>query len=100
MVESCRIFTYSPTNRYANDYYNACRNFDNIRNKVIDYEHSCDDRESPRYRQMIDEFTYWDAQVPLTSNLAGAEEEKLQAKNNTNYPSSPFRVDDRLDYYA
>ena len=104
MVESCRIFTYSPQNIYANDYYNACKHFDDIRNRVISYERSCDDRESPKYKKMMDEFTYWDAQVPLTSNKAGAEEEKLMAKkdvvNNQNHSTSPYYVNDRLDYLA
>lgn len=97
MVDSCRVFTYSPNNIYANDYYNACKKFDNIRNKVIEYEHSTDDRESPEYQAMMREFTYWDAQVPKMSNIAGAEEDRLieaaQQKKNT----KPEGVGENLD---
>ena len=95
MGSSCRIFTYSPDNVYASSYYAACRNFDNIRDKVIEYEQSTDDRESPKYLAMMQEFKYWDAKVPETSNLAGEEEEKLMlAKQSaTKQPGVGGKID-------
>ena len=77
---TCRVFTYSPNNIYANEYYNACRKFDNIQAKVINYEHKTDDRESPEYKKMMQEFDYWNKQVPETSNIAGTYEDKLTTK--------------------
>ena len=97
MVGSCKIFTYSANNKYANAYNNACNRFDNIRNKVIDYEQTHDDRESQQYQTMMDEFRYWDAQVPMISNLAGAEEERLKAQHEK---KDLFHVNYKLDYYV
>lgn len=80
-----RVFTYSQNNIYANDYYNACKKFDNIRAKVLNYENKCDDRESLKYQNLIEEFRFWDKQVPETSNIAGAYEKKLlQQKEGNN----------------
>lgn len=78
---TCRVFSYSSDNKYANDYYFACRKFDNIQGKVKNYEHRTEDRESPEYQKLLQEFKFWDAEVPKTSNIAGAEEEKLRTKN-------------------
>ena len=101
-METCRIFTYSPNNIYANDYYNACNEFGNIRNKVIAYEHKTDDRNSAEYKAMLAEFSYWDAKVPELSNVAGEEENKLAKKEqeNNKYSVNPFYQNDRLDYMA
>ena len=100
-----RVFTFSPNNTYANDYYNACKKFDNIQAKVINYEHKTDDRESPEYKKMIEEFRYWDNQVPETSNIAGAYEVKLaqkeeekQAKQDKQNVSNPIGMN--LNYLA
>ena len=103
-METCRIYKYSPDNIYARNYYNACTEFDRIRNKVIAYEQQTDDRESPAYRAMMAKFDYWNKKVPETSNIAGKEEEKLTAQKeqekNNNYSTSPFYNNDRLDYLA
>ena len=100
-----RVFTYSPNNTYANDYYNACKKFDNIQAKVINYEHKTDDRESPEDKKMSEEFRYWDNQVPETSNIAGAYEVKLaqkeeekQAKQDKQNVSNPIGMN--LNYLA
>ena len=107
MVESCRVFSYSPNNIYANDYYNACRKFDKIRNDVIAYEHKTNDRESPEYKKMMAEFDYWDSKVPETSIIAENYEDKLkmqQQEKNKNeeftYNSNPISGSSKLDYYA
>ena len=107
MVESCRVFSYSPNNIYASDYYNACRKFDKIRNDVIAYEHKTDDRESPEYKKMMVEFDYWNNKVPEISNIAGEYEDKLimkrQEKNKEEefaYNSNPISGTSKLDYYA
>ena len=104
-METCRIFTYSPNNIYANDYYNACNRFDAIRNKVIAYEHKTDDRSSANYKAMMNEFRYWDAKVPELSNIAGREEDRLaekkeQKQKENNFSTSPFYKNDKLDYMA
>ena len=99
-MESCRVFTYSPNNRYAKDYYNACKNFDNIRNKIIDYEHSTSDRESIKYEKRIEEFRYWDAKVPERSNIAGQEEWRLKAEQENNKDKNNSLENHKLDFYA
>lgn len=100
MVDSCKIFSYSPDNIYANDYYNACKKFDNIRAKVIDYEQKNNDRESSEYQKMMTEFTYWDAKVPETSNIAGAYEDRLAQKQAEKDGISNPINGSRMDYYA
>ena len=97
MVNSCRIFTYSPNNKYANDYYNACKHFDDVREKVIAYEHNNNDRSSVDYQKLMREFKFWDAEVPKTSNIAGREEERL-AKEKTLAQNG--RNEQTIDYYA
>ncbi len=106
-METSRIFTYSPNNIYANDYYFACKKFDNARDKVIRYEHSTTDRESPEYQKLMQEFSYWDSKVPETSNIAGKYEDILKQKkereiNSTQNDKSNSDKDDghRLDYIA
>ena len=98
MVSSCRIFTYSPDNVYASSYYTACKKFDDIRNKVIEYEHSTDDRESPEYKAMMKEFRYWDSKIPETSIIAGEEEDRLaMAKKSATKPPG---AGEKIDYMA
>ncbi len=109
-MESCRVFSYSPNNIYANDYYNACNKFDKIRKEVIDYEHSTTDRESPAYRKMLNEFNYWDAKVPEKSNIAGKEEDRIRREkelenrqgNNPYMKMADFapNTNHKLDFYA
>lgn len=77
---TCRVFTYSPNNIYAHDYYSACKKYDDIKSKVIKYEHKTNDRESLEYQNLIEEFRYWDNKVPETSNIAGEYENKLAQK--------------------
>lgn len=100
MTSTCRVFTYSPDNQYAYDYYNACRKFDDIRSKVIDYEHRTDDRESPQYQKMMQEFAYWNDKVPETSNIAGAEEDKLAMKKEEEKRMTNPSLGMNVDYLA
>ena len=106
-MTTCRLFNYSPNNIYASDYYFACKKFDNIRDKVIRYEHSTPDRESLEYQKMMQEFSYWDNKVPETSNIAGTYEDILKQKeeseiNSTqnNKLNSDKDSGHRLDYLA
>lgn len=93
---------YSLTNPYASDYYNACNKFENTRDKVLKYERANDDRESAEYKKLMQEFTYWDAKVPETSNIAGAYEDKLaEMKEQENQCASNQQNNYRtLDYFA
>ena len=107
MTDTCRVFSYSPNNPKANEYYHACKKFDNIRDKVISYEQRTSDRESPEYKKMMAEFDYWNNKVPETSNIAGEYEDKLimkrQEKNKEEefaYNSNPISGTSKLDYYA
>ncbi len=83
-LNQVQAFTYSPNNKYKNEYENACKKFVNIQNKVVDYENHNSDRTSNKYQQLIKEFEYWDSKVPEISNIAGAEEEKLKTKEEMN----------------
>ena len=98
MVDSCRVFTYSPNNKYAQDYYNACKHFDDIRNKVIAFEHANYDRSSVNYKKMMEEFKYWDAKVPELSNKAGREEDRLKEERRTAAKGDTEKR--TIDYYA
>ena len=106
MTDTCRIFSYSPNNTKANAYYQACNKFDDIRNKVIAYEHKTSDRESSEYKSMMKEFDYWNKMVPETSNIAAKFEDKLLQKElakNQNIPGKEigFPVKERhIDYMA
>ena len=101
-MATCRVFTYSPNNIYAGDYYSACKKFDSARNKVIQYEKSTPDRESPEYQRLMAEFTYWDNKVPETSNIAGKYENKLleQKENKESSGSNENISKNKLDYMA
>lgn len=103
MTDTCRVFSYSPNNPKANEYYHACKKFDNIRDKVISYEQRTSDRESPEYMSMMKEFEYWDSKVPETSNIAGEYEDKLiqkqelaksqDSEKETNSPRNEHHID-------
>jgi len=99
---SCRIFTYSPQNKYASAYYNACNQYDKISAQLGEYERKYDDRESYKYNDLVAKFTYWDAKVPETSNIAGVEENKIAEKQEKEQAKAP--KDDNagnvIDYMA
>ena len=49
----------------------------------------------------MSEFLFWNAKVPEISQIAGKEEEKINAKQQENsFASSPFYKNDKLDYMA
>lgn len=95
-------FHYSLANPYASDYYNACNKFEHARAKVLKYERTNDDRDSAEYKKLIDEFTYWDAKVPETSDIAGEYEDRLKQKKEQEkpYASNPQDSYKPLDYLA
>ena len=85
MIDSCRVFTYSPQNKYAADYYYACRKFDNIQDEIIKYENKTSDRNEVEYEKLMAEFKYWNKEVPRRSDIAGREEDRIkdeQAQEN------------------
>ena len=105
MLDSCKLISYSPNNIYASDYYFGCNKFDKIRNEVIAYEHRTDDRESPKYKKMMEEFDYWNNKVPELSYIAGEYEEKLEMKNQEKMQareedSGASGSKSKIDYFA
>lgn len=89
-----RIFTYSSNNPYAYEYYTACRKFDDIKYKLNNAKNLTPEKSE----KLEKEFEYWDKQVPLLSNKAGAEEEKIKAKVNLQKDNSI--QGNKLDFMA
>lgn len=101
-----KLIKYSPNNIYAKDYYNAYNKFVRARNKLIKYEQNTNDRSSKIYRDLKNNFVFWNAKVPEKSVIAGKEEKKILAKQEENrlqergYTTSPFYRNDHLDFLA
>ena len=103
-VKYYRINSFSSRNTYANNYYDAYKQFTKARNKVIKYENQTNDKKSPIFKALMSEYDYWNNKLPKLSNIAEKEEKKLkilQAKKDTNgNTQSPFYINNQLNYLA
>ena len=75
-INSFPSFKYSADNKYAREYYNACKELENAQYKV----NNCDD--SKKMEALLDKKEYWEKKIPDITAKVKKEEAKLESNNN------------------
>lgn len=75
-VNQVQSFKFSPENKYASEYFNACQQLSDAKYKLTNTE----PRSPEEAKALIKRFDYWDKKTPKIAMKAKAEENKLEAQ--------------------
>lgn len=73
-INQVQSFSFSPCNKYAQEYYNAYRQFANAKYKLENSEPN----SKSEYKALENNFNYWKKKVPQITMKANGEEHKLE----------------------